>query len=211
MNPWEESTLDTIDHTTTQDYSHSVTTIDMGMDQAEVPKHHRKHSHKNKSTKKKIAPTPPEKESSLKEVEEKDIEGQTGNIVRVVSISKITKDEIACVVSIFKTTKDERLGLAVKKLVDREGIFIKQIQEGSKCANTALKPGMRILSINDKPCPETVIGTLGLIKDIESEVIIKASWEGSETVPGSNIDPENPNLNYNQSNDRSFNLKNLGV
>jgi len=54
---------------------------------------------------------------------------------------------------IHKRSKDETLGIELGKATKYGGVFVTKIEETSKFAFTGLKPGMQILSINDRPCP----------------------------------------------------------
>lgn len=54
---------------------------------------------------------------------------------------------------IHKQSKDETLGIELGKANKYGGVFVTKIEPTSKFAYTGLKPGMQILSINDRPCP----------------------------------------------------------
>ena len=90
--------------------------------------------------------------------------------------------EMSPVIAVIeKESQREKLGISIRKKSD-DGIYIYKINEDSKFAETNLKVGMRILSINDQPCLPTVpetIATLKLAKDI---VKIVAQPSGREEI-----------------------------
>jgi hypothetical protein len=79
------------------------------------------------------------------------------------------------VVTMFKHAMGDRLGLGVETIYGKNDIYISQLLEGSISASTKLQTGMKILSINDKPCPSTVVGTINALCAIKGVVRITAA------------------------------------
>ncbi|CAJ1949464.1 unnamed protein product [Cylindrotheca closterium] len=91
-------------------------------------------------------------------------------------------------VTMFKKTKFETLGLCPQHVYGRTGIYIVDIVEGSKSANTKLRSGMKILTINGKPCPDTVERTINMLSNLEGYVSIKAVPEAPYSAVSSSIE-----------------------
>lgn len=69
---------------------------------------------------------------------------------------------VDCVVE--KEHQEERLGISIQKHVDATGIFVSKIDPAGKFAATDLKPGMKIVSINDEECPPTIPETIAVLR-----------------------------------------------
>ncbi|KAL3939106.1 MAG: hypothetical protein SGBAC_006109 [Bacillariaceae sp.] len=78
------------------------------------------------------------------------------------------------VATVTKASKKEPLGVFIKKVLLKDGLYVSQLQAGSEIASTGLKPGMKILTINGKPCPQTVKDFRELVSSMEGQVDIVA-------------------------------------
>ncbi|CAJ1935055.1 unnamed protein product [Cylindrotheca closterium] len=84
------------------------------------------------------------------------------------------------VATVTKESKNEPLGVFIKKVLLKDGLYISQLQVGSQVASTDLKPGMKILVINSMPCPQTVKEFRDLVSTMEGEVTIVAQLAEDE-------------------------------
>jgi hypothetical protein len=86
--------------------------------------------------------------------------------------------------TIQKKQRGEPLGLAIQKRKNVEGIFISELIPGTRLyiAKSVLKPNMRLKSLNDTPCPETVDKTLHLIKKTKGSLKIVATYDDTITL-----------------------------
>lgn len=91
-------------------------------------------------------------------------------------------DSSPIVAKIFKKTKRDNLGLHFVSFKKKRGIYVYRIHEESRFLSTKLEPGMRLLTINSKPCPATVAETLALVQNIEGDLWIKAHYPAAEDV-----------------------------
>lgn len=82
--------------------------------------------------------------------------------------------------TIHKEKKEEPLGIFIKKLVLKDGLYISNMQETSRFAQTDLKIGMKILTINKMQCPETVKEFKALVGEMVGDVTIVAEMEEIE-------------------------------
>eukprot|EP00980_Cylindrotheca_fusiformis_P006415 scaffold1375_cov137-Cylindrotheca_fusiformis.AAC.4 len=80
------------------------------------------------------------------------------------------------VTAAFKKKKNEPLGLGIMKIAGKDGLFISKIQPGGKIATNAkqLKAGMKLISLNGKPCPGEVDEALAILKDAKGKLKIVA-------------------------------------
>jgi len=79
------------------------------------------------------------------------------------------------VATVSKESKEEPLGVFIKKVLLKDGLYISQLQQDSEIASLGLlKPGMKILTINGKPCPQTVKDFRELVSSLEGKVTIVA-------------------------------------
>lgn len=88
--------------------------------------------------------------------------------------AKPAKSKKPIVVHMYKHEEGDRLGLGVETIYGKDGIYISQLIEESISASTKLEAGMKILSINDQPCPSTVVGTINSLCAIKGVVRITA-------------------------------------
>jgi predicted metalloprotease with PDZ domain len=84
-------------------------------------------------------------------------------------------------------------------------IFISKVEEGSKLATAGVQAGMRIITINDRPCPETFLDMVKLMtvkvavfpKDLERQ---KGDLQGDSESPL----PENENVRLSPVEGRKY-------
>lgn len=76
--------------------------------------------------------------------------------------------------TIHKETKDEILGLELGRLRKYGGIHVIHIEKTSKFSSAGLKPGMQILSINERPCPNNFQQVAMLMKEAAGDLKISA-------------------------------------
>jgi C-terminal processing protease CtpA/Prc len=105
-----------------------------------------------------------------------------GKVTIVAELDEIEGEE-RVVASIYKETKTEPLGIYLKKKILKEGLYISEIKEDSKFGNTDLKVGMKIVEINDQPCPQTVLEFRTLLAEIDGEVTIAAEPVKMRIIP----------------------------
>jgi hypothetical protein len=110
----------------------------------------------------------------LKVKEFKALVAEMDGKVTIVAEPEEVEGEERVVVSIYKETKTEPIGIYLKKRILKEGLLISKIKEDSKFGNTDLKVGMKIVKINDQPCPQTVLEFKTLLAEIDGEVTIAA-------------------------------------
>eukprot|EP00980_Cylindrotheca_fusiformis_P018875 scaffold6299_cov107-Cylindrotheca_fusiformis.AAC.11 len=98
---------------------------------------------------------------------------------RVDSVSPRTDSKVQSngqlVVTMYKNQDDERLGIGVETINGKEGIYISQLIDGSISASTKLEAGMRILSINNKPCPSTARETIHVVSCIKGAITLRVA------------------------------------
>ncbi|CAJ1935259.1 unnamed protein product [Cylindrotheca closterium] len=75
---------------------------------------------------------------------------------------------------IHKQSKEETLGIELGKATKYGGVFVTKIEANSKFAYTGLKPGMQILSINDRPCPVDFRTVAFIMKETVGDLKISA-------------------------------------
>lgn len=80
----------------------------------------------------------------------------------------------AVVAKIVKDSPNESSGLSFVSYYEKQGIYISKIRDGSKFKDTELEQGMKVLRINDSPCPMRVKHVIKMIKSANSEVKIEA-------------------------------------
>ncbi|CAJ1935242.1 unnamed protein product [Cylindrotheca closterium] len=91
-------------------------------------------------------------------------------------------DSSPIIAKIFKKTKQDNLGLHFVSFKKKQGIYVYRIHEESRFLSTKLEPGMKLLAINDQPCPATVAETLALVQNIEGDLSIRAHHPSVEDV-----------------------------
>jgi hypothetical protein len=95
---------------------------------------------------------------------------------------RLSDENIECIVE--KENQDERLGISIRKHPQEDdGIFVSKIDPAGKFAFTDLKPGMKILSVNDEPCPPTITETIAVLKLAKSTVKIVAEPRDMDDSP----------------------------
>lgn len=87
---------------------------------------------------------------------------------------------------IVKESPSEKVGLSFVAFKQQDGIFVCKIKEGSKFNATGLKVGMRVVAINDKPCPERVSELMKMLKEVEKELVLEVERMGND--PSENVD-----------------------
>lgn len=92
------------------------------------------------------------------------------------------------IVTMFKKTRFDTLGFRPQHLYGRTGIYIAEIVDNSKAANTKLRTGMKILTINGKPCPDTEKKTIDKLSQLTGYVSIKAVPEAPHSEVSSTMD-----------------------
>jgi hypothetical protein len=78
---------------------------------------------------------------------------------------------------ILKEDKSEKVGLSFVSFEDKKGIYVCKIKDHSKFLETGLRPGMRIVAINGRSCPDRVGQLLKLVKKATDVVEIIAETQ----------------------------------
>ena len=81
--------------------------------------------------------------------------------------------------TVHKKRKTEQVGVTIRKLKKRDGIYISKIHRFGKLASEKLRVGMKIVSLNGIPCPQTVEETLYLLKEAKGDLKIVAEYPES--------------------------------
>lgn len=88
--------------------------------------------------------------------------------------------EKMCYAHAVKENKSEKIGLIVKRSAAWKAIYISGIKENGKFADSKLKVGMVILTINGIRCPSTVREIQMVMKECEGNLTIVAATISSE-------------------------------
>jgi len=95
--------------------------------------------------------------------------------------------ESICYANAVKEDKNEKVGLVVKRSPAWDTLYISGIKETGKFADSKLKIGMVILTINGMKCPKTVKEIQKVMKETEGGLTIMAATISKEiTIVGSN-------------------------
>jgi hypothetical protein len=97
---------------------------------------------------------------------------------KVMNIDKFY--ESMCYANVVKASKNDKVGLLVKRSYSWDSIYISGIKENSKFADSKLKVGMVILTINGMKCPPTVKEIQKVMKECEGMLTIMAATISSE-------------------------------
>ena len=75
---------------------------------------------------------------------------------------------------IFKSNKKTKMGLSLKNSTVMKGVFITNLKENSLFGETDLEEGMKVLSIQDKPCPEKLEDAVAMLRHALGDLVIVA-------------------------------------
>ena len=81
------------------------------------------------------------------------------------------------VFKIEKEDPEERSGVSFVAYKEKSGVYVCKVKEGSKFLEAGLEPGMRVISINGKTCPERVGEAMALLNAPQRKIEIIAEKE----------------------------------
>lgn len=94
--------------------------------------------------------------------------------LRVADAGSVTVSVQVAIGEIVKESKTAKLGIALKNSTTKPGIFVSKVNEDGAFANSELGPGMKVLYINDEPCPNDTKKAIALVKEAPSTLKIIA-------------------------------------
>jgi hypothetical protein len=88
--------------------------------------------------------------------------------------------ESMCYANAVKASKNDKVGILVKRSNTWDSIYVSGIKENSKFADSKLKVGMVILTINGMKCPTTVKEIQKVMKECQGNLTIMAATISSD-------------------------------
>lgn len=99
---------------------------------------------------------------------------KTGLSDGTMTVDTVPKEE-QVIAKIFKANKKTKMGLSLKNSTVMKGVFVTNLKEGSLFAATDLEEGMKVLSIQDKPCPEVLEDAVAILRQSIGDLKIVAA------------------------------------
>lgn len=100
---------------------------------------------------------------------------------------------------VFKRTIRDKIGISFVSFKKKRGVYVYEMYEDSKFQGTGLEVGMKVLAINDEPCPERVSETLAMVKAIDGELVITAVTPSEEDTATKQSSSRSDKLNEQEA------------
>jgi hypothetical protein len=101
---------------------------------------------------------------------------ETFGIRKIGNEERFRRGKSVVICKIQKYFRRQGTGLSFVSFSDKPGIYISSIKEESKFINTKLKPGMRVLTVNERPCPRRVRELIEIFRSTEQNLEIAATF-----------------------------------
>jgi hypothetical protein len=114
------------------------------------------------------------------------------DILRSVDNGDVSVTAEGFVGKIVRKRTDENLGIILEKnKKSNDDIFIARIKEESKFFNTDIKTGMKIISINNSPCPASAVKAIRIMRNTVGKLkIVAVNVNRERPAPSARV-PEN--------------------